>query len=235
MIYTSACLSGLEVLAEIVQSVVFLPPFGLRPLAFYLLSQNKLFRLDDKLAKLFTSLILTCFLAQSCCPFRWQLFLHVCLSLGTIVIVLSHPPALRVAIIRRSLLLDSMLPGYYVFSRAILFSLFRYFIFVQLFIPNVGCCSWAGTYLYFSSAAHTWFHVYCLVPRGDSRCSTYRARYAYIHYFLVVVVGFGIYCLDMVPNFEHACSLVERNTGCILLLLCTLPCLIFEVTRSALI
>jgi len=145
MIYTSAYLSGLGVLAEIVQSVVFLLPFGLRPLAFYLLSQNKLFRLDDKLAKLFTSLILTRFPAQSCYPFRWQLFLHVCLSLGTIVIVLSHPPALRVAIIRRSLLLDSMLPKFYVSSHELLFPRWR-FMFEYPFAPCAGCRAISGVY-----------------------------------------------------------------------------------------
>lgn len=49
--------------------------------------------------------------------------LHACLSLGTILILLSHPPALRVVIISRMLHLDSMWPGLYVFSHNIYISL----------------------------------------------------------------------------------------------------------------
>lgn len=49
--------------------------------------------------------------------------LHACLLLGTILTLLSHPPSLRVAIIRRMHLLDSMWPGLYVFSHDIYISL----------------------------------------------------------------------------------------------------------------
>ena len=44
------------------------------------------------------------------------LLLHACLSLGTFLILLSHVPALRVAIIRHLHLLDSMWLGPYVSS-----------------------------------------------------------------------------------------------------------------------
>lgn len=90
------------------------------------------------------------------------------------------------------------------------------------------------------------------MPRGFSGCSIYRARCAYYHYFVVVVVGFGIYCLNMVLDFECALSFYARwgltlyyfnlsvhsclECGLRFVLfgiLCFLPCFIFAIARNA--
>jgi hypothetical protein len=59
------------------------------------------------------------------------------------------------------LLLDSMPPGCYVFSRVVTLSLIHAFTLVQPFIPNAGCCTSDGGYLCLSPSERAWFHAWC--------------------------------------------------------------------------